>query len=265
MTSIKLGRSGYWHTPDGFARAGGFHNSAGGDRPRAVATALVTITDDDRGPLLRYLVSCLFGLNRWQGEADDDGERWSVGRHSLLVAALAGRLALVRGWSAEDVRMAVRLGAVHDLGEALGLGDIAAPWLRSDAHFARLCRIHQRHAAALAGLDDGTRPDDPASFTMASALVKDADHLAAALERRYFFDDFSRDMESPVAGALIGEADLRYSGAYRPLLITGDDEGDDIASLIATVIGESWARWPVVVVGETMLDEVGEVFAPRRR
>lgn len=256
MTAIKLGRTGYWYGDDqGFA-SGLHENPTGG----AWVFRFVPLTDDDRGPLLRYLVRCLFGLNRWQGEANDDGERWSVGHHSLLVAALAGRLALVRGWSADDVRLAVRLGAVHDLGEALGLGDIAAPWLRADWRLAGgMCRLHQRHAAALAGLDD-----KDAQFDAHASLVKDADHLAAALERRYFFGDVARDMESPDAGALIEEADFRYSGAYRSLLLT-DDEIDDVDSLLALILGERSIRQPVVVLGETMLNEAGSPLKIRNR
>jgi hypothetical protein len=38
-------------------------------------------------------------------------------------------------------------------------------------------------------------------------IVKDADHLAAAIERRYLFDDDSGDCEAPDASSLFKEAD----------------------------------------------------------
>lgn len=204
---IKLGRTGYWFTGERFFF---------GDREKQR-----DLTDEDREPLLRYLCSCAFGLNRWQGEANEQGDRWSVGEHSILVSALAGRLAILRGLDADDVAIAVRLGAIHDLGETLGLGDIAAPWLRGghDGDVVRMmlrreCHRHQRCASALAGLhlpdivgssltDDVIAGEDAAR--LGDVIVKDADHLAAALERRYFFGDTSGDMEHPDAPRLFDE------------------------------------------------------------
>ncbi len=54
---IKLGRTNYWFTGNGFFF---------GDREKQR-----DLTADDREPLLRYLCSCAFGLNRWQGEANE--------------------------------------------------------------------------------------------------------------------------------------------------------------------------------------------------
>lgn len=186
---IKLGRTNYWFTGDRFV-VGNPASSPHRD-----------LTDEDREPLLRYLCTCAFGLNRWQGEENEYGERFSVGEHSLLVAALAGRIATLRGLDASDVALAVRLGAVHDLGETLGLGDIAAPWIRSAGlgwlYLREQCMLHQAHVEALAGIS--TTP------LGASRLVKDADHLAAALERRDFFGDLTGDMEHPDVPRLVAE------------------------------------------------------------
>lgn len=186
---IKLGKTPYWF--DGF-------NFTARDRLLPHEKERV-IYADDHGPILRHLCRLAFGLNRWQGEPDDDGECWSMGDHSILVAALAGRLALLRGLDAADVALAVRGGAVHDLGETLGLGDPAAPWLRGDGPVAAALRLGcARHQAAvdhLAGLH-GLVPD---------IIVGDADRLAAALERRVFFGDDSRDTDHPDADRLIAE------------------------------------------------------------
>ena len=186
---IKLGKTPYWF--DGF-------NFWARDRLLPHEKERV-IYADDHEPILRHLCRLAFGLNRWQGEPNDDGEHWSVADHSILVAALAGRLALLRGLDAAAVALAVRGGAVHDLGETLGLGDPAAPWLRGAGSVAVALRVGcARHQAAvdhLAGLHSIV-PD---------ILVGDADRLAAALERRIFFGDDSRDMEHPDAERLIAE------------------------------------------------------------
>ena len=186
---IKLGKTPYWF--DGY-------NFTARDRLLPHEKERV-IYSDDHEPILRHLCRLAFGLNRWQGEPNDDGEHWSVADHSILVAALAGRLALLRGLDAADVALAVRGGAVRDLGETLGLGDQAAPWLRGDGPVAvalRLgCARHQAAVDRLAGLH-GVMPD---------ILVGDADRLAAALERRYFFGDDSRDMEAKDAEKLLAE------------------------------------------------------------
>lgn len=215
---IKLGRTNYWFTGDRFFF---------GDREKQR-----DLTADDREPLLRYLCTCAFGLNRWQGEANEYGERFSVGDHSILVAALAGRLAILRGLDADAVAKAVRLGAIHDLGETLGLGDIAAPWLRSarGGDLRDWCEEHQAHVLGLTDHWGGPSP-----------IIRDADHLAAALERRVFFGDFTNDMEHPDVPRLMMEVfgrkswddiddeghDLVYpfnSEALLDLILGGDDE-----------------------------------------
>ena len=186
---IKLGKTPYWF--DGF-------NFWARDRLLPHEKERV-IYSDDHEPILRHLCRLAFGLNRWQGEPDDDGECWSMGDHSILVAALAGRLSRLRGLDAAEAALAVRGGAVHDLGETLGLGDPAAPWLRGDGSVAVAlragCARHQAAVDRLAGLH-GVVP---------GLLVGDADRLAAALERRIFFSDDSRDTESADAERLIAE------------------------------------------------------------
>ena len=235
---IKLGRTGYWFDGSTFLV---------GDREKKRP-----ITDEDRRPLLAYLCACAFGLNRWQGEANENGERWSVGEHSILVAALAGRLALLRGMSPDDARLAVVGGAIHDLGETLGLGDIAAPWLRSAAGTSlRLwCASHQAQVESFIGWS-GLLPD---------LLIKDADHLAAALERRVFFGDMSRNMEHPDAPRLMAEVfgrevdDEEDNDACHLIwpadaetllaLVTGDDDVDPIFMLGSLMIANGKAVGP---------------------
>lgn len=237
---IKLGRTNYWFTGDRFFF---------GDREKQR-----DLTDEDREPLLRYLCTCAFGLNRWQGEENEHGHRWSVGDHSILVSALAGRLALLRGLGADDVALAVRLGAIHDLGETLGLGDIAAPWLRSAGlgwlYLREQCMLHQAHAEAVAGL--GTT-------SIGLALIKDADHLAAALERRVFFGDFTNDMEHPDVPRLMMEVFGRKS--WDDI----DDEGHDLVypfnseALLDLILGGNDEN--VYVLGDIMIDR-GKAVGP---
>ena len=205
---IKLGKTPYWF--DGY-------NFSARDRLLPHEKERV-IYADDHEPILRHLCGLAFGLNRWQGEADAEGEHWSVADHSILVAALAGRLTLLRNFDEGVAANAVRLGAVHDLGETLGLGDIAAPWLRGNdivrMMLRRECYQHQRCASSLAGLHLPDLRDSALAVDiligddaqrLGDVLVKDADRLAAALERRVFFGDDSRDMEHPDAENLIAE------------------------------------------------------------
>lgn len=138
----------------------------------------------------------LFKINRWQGESGPHG-CVSVGAHSLLVATIAGCLADVRG-DVFDRRICYRAGAVHDLGEALGMGDPASPWVRGFAEIREQAERHQRAVERLLGFGShgaGVR-----------SIVKDADHLAAAIERRVIFGDDSREMESPGMDELEKEA-----------------------------------------------------------
>lgn len=237
---IKLGRTPYWFTGDRFLAGGNPASSPHRD-----------LTDEDREPLLRYLCTCAFGLNRWQGEENEHGHRWSVGDHSILVAALAGRLAILRGLDADEVALAVRLGAVHDLGETLGLGDIAAPWLRSAGlgwlYLREQCMLHQAHAEAVAGL--GTT-------SIGLALIKDADHLAAALERRYFFGDTSGDMEHPDAQRLIDEVFQYGDDGEFPLVDAHVDW-----SFIHLDLVQGNPRGDVYVLGDRMIRD-GKAVAP---
>lgn len=227
---IKLGRTGYWF--DGL-------KFLFGDREKNRL-----ITDEDRRPLLAYLCACADRLPRWQGEENDMSEVFTVGMHSRLVAALAGRLALIRGLDGYATAKAVRLGALHDLGETLGLGDVAAPWLRSERGLLlrEWCEEHQAHVLGLTDHWGGPSP-----------IVKDADHLAAALERRYHFGDLSRDMEHPDADALLEEAGLRLD-AMLPL---AEHTGGEFVDL---VLGTDTGA--VLVCGEPII-EYGEASKPR--
>lgn len=243
---IKLGRTNYWFTGDRFV-VGNPASSPHRD-----------LTDEDREPLLRYLCTCAFGLNRWQGEENEHGHRWSVGDHSILVAALAGRLAILRtpkqfADSADmpHVSAAVRVAAAHDLGETLGLGDIAAPWLRGrhGTSLASWCAEHQRLAYEVSGID---KSDPSYCYT----TVKDADHLAAALERRYFFGDTSGDMEHPDAQRLIDEVFPYGDDGEFPLVDAHVDW-----SFIHLDLVQGNPRGDVYVLGDRMIRD-GKAVAP---
>lgn len=163
----------------------------------------MTTPVDDLDALRRALIARAFNLNRWQGEAGPHGPV-SVGLHSLIVSDFARALAVARDLPDATCDLAARFGAIHDLGETLGMGDIAAPWLRSgridDARIA--CEAHQ--AAVNELFAPAVSPGFEAVHA-ASAITKDADRAAAAFERRALFGDETRDCEHPSADALLAE------------------------------------------------------------
>lgn len=193
MIKIQNGASGWWFNGTGWWFNGHIFSE---DRE-------LTKPVQDLDALRRALVARAFNLNRWQGESGPKGPV-SVGLHSLIVADFAESLARARDLPDPVARLARRLGATHDLGETLGMGDIAAPWLRSgninDA--VAMCGQHQSAVNALFAPKESPGFD---AVYAASQVVKDADRAAAAFERRAFFDDFTGDCEHPSADATIRE------------------------------------------------------------
>jgi 5'-deoxynucleotidase YfbR-like HD superfamily hydrolase len=178
--SIKLGRTPYWFNGERFTV---------GNRPSAP-----DLDANERRDLLRHLCGKASHLARWQGEENDAGNVVSVYDHSLLVAFLAYEIARKRlGEDSQDLRYYLIGGLGHDLGETLGLGDIAGPFLRAWPELGKRCRDHQFVIDQMMQIDTNTR------------FIKDADHLAAAIERRVFFGDFTRDCESPGMDDLAAE------------------------------------------------------------
>ena len=110
--------------------------------------------------------------------------------------------------------------------------------------------LHQAHAEAVAGL--GTT-------SIGLALIKDADHLAAALERRVFFGDFTNDMEHPDVPRLMMEVFGRKS--WDDI----DDEGHDLVypfnseALLDLILGGNDEN--VYVLGDIMIDR-GKAVGP---
>ena len=192
---ITNGASGWWLTPDGF-----FEN----DR-----TTPLDLDSDSAEELRRVICKRMFNLYRWGGEEGPHGPV-SVGFHSLLVSFLAGRLATVRDCSYETITAAKSIGAAHDLGERLGPGDIVSSILRACPE-AKAMNEEVQHLAFDLFERWGRWSNDEVWLTgrlAAVQIVKDADNLAAAIERRYLFDDFSGDRESPDAEALMKECGI---------------------------------------------------------
>lgn len=203
MIKVGNGETGWWY--NGHA----FFSSATAALNGAERLAIQP-QDREAAPLRRALIVRAFGLHRWQGECGPFG-RVSVAIHSMMVGHLAGLLAEARGI---DRRIGLVVGAVHDLGETLGLGDPASPWLRKWPDLRERAAQHQRCAAQLFGIYDPASLSPPLgemSLMLTPELKKierDADHLAAALERRFLFCDRSRDMEVPDIEALMQEAGI---------------------------------------------------------
>ena len=109
--------------------------------------------------------------------------------------------------------------------------------------------LHQAHAEAVAGL--GTT-------SIGLALIKDADHLAAALERRYFFGDFTGDMEHKDVPRLIDEVfpDGVFPNGIDDATILVDADIGTLNDLIQGV-----PRGDVYVLGDRMIRD-GKAVAP---
>ncbi len=188
---ITNGASGWWLTPEGWQE---------NDR------SPLDLESESADELRRVIVKRLFNLYRWGGEEGPHGPV-SVGVHSLLVSFLAGRLAAARDCSDEVIRCAKSYGALHDTGERLGIGDVVAPILRAYSGAREANEECQDEAGRLFGpwlpskIPYGAR-------VAAGIVVKDADHLAAALERRYLFDDTSGDCESGEIDSMMKEIGL---------------------------------------------------------
>lgn len=180
MTRIKLGvRPGAWFDGHTFSTKDG--------RPLDEHTLDEVALD---------LCRRLFKMARWQGEANEHGACVSVGDHSILAGRLARIIAKARDLSDETAELAYRLGVTHDLGEVLGLGDPASPFLRELPETNARSKQHQAAAMTLFNIGD----DHSAwGVEAASQVVKDADALAALYERRLFFADHTGDCESPRA------------------------------------------------------------------
>ena len=164
---------------------------------------------EDRRALQSMIVDRAFNMPRWQGEPGREGPL-SIGRHSIAVGGLAALLAVREGKGRHTAEECLRYGVAHDFGEVLGLGDIAAPWLRLHPYLAQLVEQHQRAAEELFEL--APAPEDVAR------LVKTADRLAVIFERRFFFADYSGRCESPEVVSLFEELsqERRFMPAMRP-------------------------------------------------
>jgi hypothetical protein len=104
-------------------------------------------------------------IYRWQGRRNPHGRSISVAEHSLLVAWIVS----------QDHPEASRWAAAHDLGETLGLGDPAAPWLDL---YPGLRVAHHEHQAAVDRLIGDCPPET-------RKLVHEADVMAREVESAY--------------------------------------------------------------------------------
>jgi len=126
-----------------------------------------------QGPLSFWQVDVVLGelcaraekLTRWQGRSNRYSRSISVAEHSLLVAWIVS----------QDHPEAARWAAAHDLGETLGLGDPAAPWLDL---YPGLRVAHHEHQAAV----DRLLGDCPPEISRA---VHEADVAARSIETSY--------------------------------------------------------------------------------
>lgn len=218
--AIKLGRTPYWFDGEVFTVGRG-------------AGEYTLLNDDERRDLIRHLCGKARHLARWQGEENDAGSVVSVYDHSLLVAFLAYEIARKRlGEDSPDLRHYLIGGLVHDLGETLGLGDPAAPFLRAWPDLGKRCRDHQFVIDQMMMVDTNTR------------FIKDADHLAAAIERRVFFGDFTRDCEAPGMDDLAAEVFGERSSYVLPAA-----RGDGFeAALMSSIVAGSEEECPMTAM-----------------
>ena len=194
---ITKGASGWWLTPEGWQE---------NDR------SPLDLESESADELRRVIIKRSFNLYRWGGEEGPHGPV-SVGFHSLLVSFLAGRLAMARGLPRRTVECCKSFAAIHDGGErAGGIGDVISPILRAYPGAKKANDDCQDAAWSLFNTwlpTIAARPVGPIT-----QIVKDADHLGAALERRYLFDDDSGDCESSDACLLFEECGISDAHAW---------------------------------------------------
>lgn len=196
-----------------------------------------------RGEVVDQLCLHLARMPRWSGASD-----CSVAAHSLRVALVARDL---------DPR-ADRLGAVHDLAEALpGVGDSPSPakrWLqRVSPEFAALHRGADALVRRLCGLDP--TPD-------MEHAVHLADRVAMATERAVYFDDAPSWLGDvrPVAQALLVDPALaqRIRELDRTLTQYDPKYGDATpcaSAMVDAARGDfSWAGCEAVDVAARLAD-----------
>lgn len=144
--------------------------------------------------LRRLLIERLFYVNRWGGEVTMYSKPMSVGVHSILVALLAAARARKAGLDEEAIAEHEATGAIHDIGEALGLGDVPGPLLDAHPAIEVVRQEHQRMASALFPA--------AAPFTVGARIVAIIDKGIRVWERLWFYpESYAIDVDgnNPVA------------------------------------------------------------------
>lgn len=157
--------------------------------PIANADGLIAqeVRPQDRRDAIADLCTALVGIRRYNGRS-----KINVARHSLLVGEGVRRRGIARtpddGLSPGSVleRLALFLGASHDLPEATGDGDMATPYTRLLAGPARDARRAAK--AACFHLVDATRRDGTvADLAAIFPVIATVDAEAGALEYGWCF------------------------------------------------------------------------------
>jgi hypothetical protein len=152
--------------------------------------------------LRRLLIERLFYLNRWGGEPTFYGRPLSVGIHSIIVAMLAGMRARRSGWvQQKQIGEYEATGAIHDIGEALGLGDVPGPLLDAHPAIEAVRQEHQRMASAL--FPAGLR-----KFAVVNETIGNIDRGVRIWERHWFYPESYQLPYTPADGAAVALRDF---------------------------------------------------------
>ena len=186
--------------------------------------------------LRRLLIERLFCVNRWGGEVTMYSKPMSVGVHSILVALLAAARARKAGLDEEAIAEHEAAGAIHDIGEALGLGDVPGPLLAAHPAIEAVRQEHQRMASALFPA--------AAPFTVGARIVAGIDKGIRVWERLWFYPaSYAIDVDgNPVALQAFGTI-------VRSLPVKDWIEGRRIDEAVDLLLSLALGNGPVITAG----------------
>jgi hypothetical protein len=195
--------------------------------------------------LRRLLIERLFYLNRWGGEPTLYGCQLSVGIHSIIVAMLAGMRARRSGWvQQKQIGEYEATGAIHDIGEALGLGDVPGPLLDAHPAIEAVRQEHQRMASAL--FPAGLR-----KFAVVNETIGNIDRGVRIWERHWFYPESYQLPYTPADGAAVALRD--FGEVIRALPVKDWIEGRRIDEAVDLLLSLAMGNGAVLTAGGSIV------------
>jgi hypothetical protein len=196
--------------------------------------------------LRRLLIERLFYVNRWGGEPTFYGRPLSVGIHSIIVAMLAGIRARRSGWAQqEQIGEFEAVGAIHDIGEPVGLGDVPGPLLDAHPAIEAVRQEHQRMASAL------FPAATPAPATIIAEVVGNIDRGVRIWERHWFYPESYQLPYTPADGAAVPLRD--FGEVIRALPVKDWIEGRRIDEAVDLLLSLAMGNGAVLTAGGSIV------------